>query len=571
MNAPSKRAPTDATSARGLTVALLAGGLTYLILAASGGDPLHAARDRGAPLEIGKPIEREIRGGETHAYEITVPAGQVARGVVEQRGVDVALRVVDPGGTVVAKLDSPNGPQGPEPWTIEATGPGPWRLEVSPFGEKDNPGRYEARIDEIISAFEHAERRAKLRYRSPRMMDLWRAHRAEGALALNRFAKEMQGRAPLVEPLEGDARGDVLITFLRPSPPATRYVGLFGAPAVTQVGVPAATETPLLRFEDTDLWYVSLRVPKDLRIEYGFREGEPPDMGLSRKEAEEKYARFAPDEWNPKQFGGLSLIELPSAPPQPWAQRKPGVPEGRVVRESIGSDILGEDRKLGVYLPANFDPARGPYPYVLFFDGEWYGLEVPDVSAPTVLDNLIAEKKVPPMIGVLVANQGTRTRDMAMSAPFCDFLVKELVPRLRREYRAAEAPGEATLAGASLGGVVSTYCALRHPDVFGKVLSQSGAFQFAPGVFDAAAPYHIETGALMRDIAGSPAKPVRFWMEVGLFEPLVAQNRHMRDVLLAKGYDVSYHEYSGGHNFVSWRGSVADGLIALTAPRAAPR
>lgn len=73
-------------------------------------------------------------------------------------------------------------------------------------------------------------------------------------------------------------------------------------------------------------------------------------------------------------------------------------------------------------------------------------------------------------------------------------------------------------------------------------------------------------------------------MEVGIYElgwgfsgeNQVAQNRHVRDLLIAKGYDVSYHEYSGAHDFATWRGSLADGLIALAGkppgerPGAAP-
>ncbi len=40
-------------------------------------------------------------------------------------------------------------------------------------------------------------------------------------------------------------------------------------------------------------------------------------------------------------------------------------------------------------------------------------------------------------------------------------------------------------------------------------------------------------------------------------------SRHMRDVLLAKGYEVHYREFVGGHDYLSWRGLLADGLIAL--------
>jgi len=66
-------------------------------------------------------------------------------------------------------------------------------------------------------------------------------------------------------------------------------------------------------------------------------------------------------------------------------------------------------------------------------------------------------------------------------------------------------------------------------------------------------------------------------MEAGLFEndirgsggAILETSRHLRDVLLAKGYSVTYQEFPGGHDYLTWRGSLADGLIALlgTAPR----
>ena len=40
-------------------------------------------------------------------------------------------------------------------------------------------------------------------------------------------------------------------------------------------------------------------------------------------------------------------------------------------------------------------------------------------------------------------------------------------------------------------------------------------------------------------------------------------NRQIRDVPLAKGYEVHYQQFVGGHNYVSWRGTFADGLLAL--------
>ena len=71
--------------------------------------------------------------------------------------------------------------------------------------------------------------------------------------------------------------------------------------------------------------------------------------------------------------------------------------------------------------------------------------------------------------------------------------------------------------------------------------------------------------------------PVRFYLEAGLLEDaiwrespprfampsLLLATRHLRDVLQSKGYGLCYHEFNGGHEDLSWRGTFADGLMAL--------
>jgi enterochelin esterase family protein len=47
-----------------------------------------------------------------------------------------------------------------------------------------------------------------------------------------------------------------------------------------------------------------------------------------------------------------------------------------------------------------------------------------------------------------------------------------------------------------------------------------------------------------------------------------APSRHVRDVLLAKGYEVAYREFPGGHDYFWWIESLAEGLIALLGDRA---
>lgn len=81
---------------------------------------------------------------------------------------------------------------------------------------------------------------------------------------------------------------------------------------------------------------------------------------------------------------------------------------------------------------------------------------------------------------------------------------------------------------------------------------------------------------LPRQYIANPQLPLHFYLEVGLFETAIetdfggeqvflAATRRMGDVLCAKGYEVHYHEFSGGHNPMNWQGTLANGLLALFA------
>jgi hypothetical protein len=101
------------------------------------------------------------------------------------------------------------------------------------------------------------------------------------------------------------------------------------------------------------------------------------------------------------------------------------------------------------------------------------------------------------------------------------------------------------------------------------VLSQSGTFSYYPGWHQNPADYTTETGWLTRQFAAMRRLPLRFYLDVGRFEggpvfSLLRENRYLRDVLVARGYPVTYSEFTGGHDYLHWRSTLPDGLIALT-------
>jgi enterochelin esterase family protein len=181
--------------------------------------------------------------------------------------------------------------------------------------------------------------------------------------------------------------------------------------------------------------------------------------------------------------------------------------------------------------------------------------------------------------------------DLVASDEFADFMAKELVPWIRSHYNVTKDPKKTVVTGKSAGGLASTYIALRHPEVFGNVLSRSGAFWWSfehnGGICGSRCPDSrgrggdgsrdatTEGNIMAKLFLASPKLPLRFYLAVGTFEidreggggGILESTRHLRDVLLAKGYQVHYQQFVGGHDGLSWRGTLADGLINLLGVR----
>jgi enterochelin esterase-like enzyme len=142
----------------------------------------------------------------------------------------------------------------------------------------------------------------------------------------------------------------------------------------------------------------------------------------------------------------------------------------------------------------------------------------------------------------------------------------ELAPFIRKNYNVSDDPDRTIIAGYSLGGLAAAYEGFRHAETFGLILTQSGSFWYEPTHAE-----YAEPNWLARQFAKTEKLRLRFYMDAGVYEVnqwgvatgILMMNRLLRDVLIAKGYEVHYQEFTGDHEYINWRGTLADGLIAL--------
>ncbi len=209
-------------------------------------------------------------------------------------------------------------------------------------------------------------------------------------------------------------------------------------------------------------------------------------------------------------------------------------------------------RDVAVYVPKQYVPGTAA-PFIVGADG-------PDRVLFTVLDNLIAQHRVPAMIAISIHNGGGDAQGSqrgleydTMSGLYAEFVEKEVLPRVEKQYNVKltkDPEGRATMGGSS-GGSCALIMAWYHPEWYHRVLTYSGTYVNQQWPYNAQAP-HGAWEFHEHLIPDSPKKPIRLWMEVGdrdLLNPNVMRdnmhdwvlaNENMARVLAAKGYHYQF-------------------------------
>jgi enterochelin esterase-like enzyme len=233
----------------------------------------------------------------------------------------------------------------------------------------------------------------------------------------------------------------------------------------------------------------------------------------------------------------------------PGIARKPGtrpqVDPANPARRIVESGPATYTRRVAVYVPAQY-VAGTVAPFIVGADG-------PDPLLFTALDNLIAQKKVPPMIAISIGNgsgdaQGSQ-RGLeydTMSGRYAEFVETEVLPLVEKRFnvKLTRDPQARATMGCSSGGSASLAMAWYRTDLYHRVLTYSGTY------VNQQWPWNPETPGGAWDfhktlIPNSPKKPLRLWLQIsdrdnfndsdGMHDWVLA-NQLMAKVLAEKGY-----------------------------------
>ena len=309
---------------------------------------------------------------------------------------------------------------------------------------------------------------------------------------------------------------------------------------------------PMERLPDTDLWHVTVELPRAARVEYKL---EVTGRDRTDRILDPLNRRTASDP-----FGSNSVAHAPGYVEPAWVSPDADVAKGALEAFPIEGSAFGDDRLALAYLPAGH-PEGGPYPVIVLHDGSDM---VEYASLATVLDNLIGAGAMRPAV-VALLDPIHRNQEYTASEKHSQFVVDEVLSRLEDEFDASDDPALRVIGGSSLGAVASLATAWHRPGVFGAAVLLSGSFVTALGgpLHRSVAPFEpvIE---FVKTFTGKPGRPVdRMSVAVGIFEGLLDDDRALLPVLESTGAEVRYEEVVDGHHWQSWRDSLGKALRDL--------
>ena len=280
---------------------------------------------------------------------------------------------------------------------------------------------------------------------------------------------------------------------------------------------------------------------------------------------------------NGQSFGGK--LDIPTFTPVSY--RQPGIPSGKLSdRITHVSKIYdGMKSEYWVYVPAQYDPKTAAA-VMIFQDGGWYTDRDGTNPALNVIDNLIAQKKIPVILCIFInpgdisdspgtptynfvkaySEKWKRTLKDSMRSTLYDtvsdrysrFLRDEILAEVGASYNLRKDAYSRAITGLSSGGICSFNAAWQMPDQFARVISWIGSFSAIQWKEDPAIP---DGGQDYPDkILREPKRNIRVWLQDGSEDldlrygnwPLA--NLRMANALKAQEYDFHFSYGKGTHN-----------------------
>jgi enterochelin esterase-like enzyme len=338
-----------------------------------------------------------------------------------------------------------------------------------------------------------------------------------------------KGGSPLIE---NQTR---LIFFAKDKDGQTpRIVGDFNAWAVTPQGYDT-TIGKTVRIEGTTWSYLESTSYTNARLEYGFLFDKEYTTDPMNRRTVQAFA------------GPRSEVRMPFFTAQPEVDESGSAPRGQVIAETFASRWLGGARRVWYYLPPGYDAATDSlFPVMYVLDGANY---VERMDVPKVLDHLIANKSIPPLIAVFSEPQD-RQEEYSRNPRWRAFVATELVPAVDRRFRTFSAPDQRVILGSSLAAYGAIDLAVEYPAVFGLCAAMAPPQQAASVVENQAK-------------AKAAVVSIKFFVLGGVYDAMIGGARLLRTTLDQYQAPVTYLEVSEGHNTNTFRGHLDDALRAL--------
>jgi enterochelin esterase-like enzyme len=250
----------------------------------------------------------------------------------------------------------------------------------------------------------------------------------------------------------------------------------------------------------------------------------------------------------------VSAVDVPDPKPLPWSVQD--LPHGTVEATWQESKTFGDTRQVWVYLPPGYHAntmERYPVLYLFHGGGEHYFSWIESGKANLILDNLLAEHMVKPMI-VVMPDTGPAA-DRPAAAPAAggpniqermkagDYIVNEVMPWAESTYRVLPGRKNRAIAGFSAGGALTASLGFTHLDLF----SQMGIFSAPTQAFT------FRYADVAKDPKGTNAKLNLLWIAVGRSDALEPASRKFDGELTQDGIRHTYMETDGAHDYAVWR------------------